>query len=241
MKKIAIAIILTTVFAACSGNQETAEDELVKTVNVETEDITLQPFSRYLKLVGTVESESDVKISSEVSGRIEKYFVEKGDHIEKGEAILKIDDAQLVQERERLEAVTAQARENYERLKRLYKQEGIGSEIDYLNAKYTYQQNKAALEAVKISIAKTTINAPFSATVEEVFLEEGEMAAPGSPLVRLIGTEQLKISTGVPSAYANVVSEGDLAQVWFDFANADTLRLPITFVGKSISEDARTF
>ncbi|HEX6982336.1 MAG TPA: efflux RND transporter periplasmic adaptor subunit [Balneolaceae bacterium] len=240
-QKIIIAIILATVLAGCSGQQQAPEQELVKTVNVETETVELQPFERYLKLVGTVESENDVEISSEVSGRILNYFVEQGDHVEKGEPILKIDDAQLIQERERLEAVTAQAKENYERLMRLYKQEGIGSEIDYLNAKYTYEQSKAALEAVKISIEKTTINAPFSASVEEILLEEGEMAAPGTTLVRLIGTEQLEVSTGVPSAYANVVSEGDIAQVWFDFATADTLQLPISFVGKSISEDARTF
>jgi RND family efflux transporter MFP subunit len=74
-----------------------------------------------------------------------------------------------------------------------------------------------------------------------VFLEEGEMASPGAVLVRLIGTNKLKISTGVPSTYSDVVKKGDEARVWFDFQKADTLRLPITFVGKSIDPQARTF
>jgi RND family efflux transporter MFP subunit len=233
-----LAIIL---FAGCSEEQQATQDELIKTVNVETKTIQQRPFERYLKLVGTVEAQNDVRISAEVTGRINRYFVDQGDEIKKGDPILKIDDSQLIRERERLEAVTAQAKENYERLKRLYEQDSVGSEIEYLNAKYNYEQNKASLEAVKVNIGKTTVNAPFDATVENIFLEEGEMASPGAVLVRLIGTNKLKISTGVPSTYSDVVNKGDRAQIWFDFQKSDTLKLPISFVGKSISPQARTF
>lgn len=235
-------LLITALIAGCSeGEQNTSEEELVKTVNVETRTLERQPFERYLKLVGRVESQNDVRISSEVSGRIIKYYVEQGDEVKKGESILKIDDSQLIRERERLEAVTAQARENYERLERLFKQDSVGSEIEYLNAKYNYQQNKAALEAVKVSIEKTSVTAPFDATIENIFLEEGEMASPGAVLVRLIGTNKLKVSAGVPSTYSDVVKKGDRARIWFDFQRADTLKLPINFVGKSINPQARTF
>lgn len=238
---ILTGILAIMLFTGCSEEQQTTDEELVKTVNVETKTIQQQPFERYLKLVGTVEAQNDVRISAEVSGRITKYFVDQGDEVQQGDPILKIDDSQLIRERERLEAVTAQAKENYERLKRLYEQDSVGSEIDYLNAKYNYEQNKAALESVKVNIGKTTVNAPFDATIENIFLEEGEMASPGAVLVRLIGINKLKISTGVPSVYSNVVNKGDMARIWFDFQQADTLQLPISFVGKSISPQARTF
>lgn len=238
---ILTGILVAVLLIGCSEEQQAPEEELIKTVNVETQTIEPTKFERYLKLVGTVEAQNDVRISAEVSGRIMNYFVEQGDQVKKGDPILKIDDSQLIRERERLDAITAQARENYERLKRLFEQDSIGSEIDFLNAKYNYEQNKASLEAVKVNIAKSTVKAPFDATVEEVVLEEGEMASPGAVLVRLIGTNQLKVSAGVPSIYSDVVTKGDMAQIWFDFQKADTLRLPITFVGKSISPQARTF
>lgn len=238
---ILTGILAVILLSGCSEERPEEQEELLKTVNVETQTIKPQSFERYLKLVGTVEAQNDVQISAEVAGRITKYFVEQGDEIQKGDPILKIDDSQLVRERERLEAVTAQAKENYERLKRLYEQDSVGSEMEFLNAKYNYEQNKASLEAVKVNIDKSTVNAPFDATVENVMLEEGEMASPGTVLVRLIGTNKLKISTGVPSNYSDVVNKGDKAQIWFDFQKADTLRLPITFVGKSISPQARTF
>lgn len=242
IKQLIVTGILTAfLLVGCSEEQSAPQEELVKTVNVETETIKSEPFQRYLKLVGTVESQNDVQISAEVSGRIQKYFVEQGDEVEKGEPILKIDDSQLVREKERLEAVTAQAKENYERLKRLFEQDSVGSEIEYLNAKYDYQQNKASLEAVKVNIDKTTVKAPFDGTVENIMLEEGEMASPGTVLLRLIGVDKFKISTGVPSIYSDIVNRGDQARVWFDYQRADTMQLPITFVGKSISPQARTF
>ena len=241
MRRLLLAGMLLCLMISCSPAPPEPEEEVGRTVNVETQQVEPQAFARYLKLVGTVETPNDVQLSAEVSGQVVTYYKEQGDTVAKGEPILKINDDQLVRERERLEAATAQARENYERLRRLYEEQEIGSEIDYLNARYTYQQNQASLEAVKENIAKTTVTAPFTGQVETILLEEGEMATPGAPLVRLIGTGQLQISAGVPSNFSDVVARGDSTYVWFDFQKTDTLRLPITFVGKSIDPEARTF
>lgn len=241
-KKYIIAIVsVLGIVTACSQEQETPQEELVKTVNVETEILEPKVFNRYLRLVGTVESLNDVQISAEVSGRIEKYYVEKGKQIKKGAPILKIDDDKLLQEKARLEAQTGQAREQYERLKKVFEQDSIGSEIDVINTRSAYQQSKSALESIKVDIKNTTVRAPFDAIFEDRMLEAGEMASPGMALVRIIGREQLKVTAGVPSRFSDVVSPGDEAEVWFDFASSDTLSLPITYVAESIDPQARTF
>lgn len=241
-KKYIIAIVsVLGIVTACSQEQETPQEELVKTVNVETEILEPKVFNRYLRLVGTVESLNDVQISAEVSGRIEKYYVEKGKQIKKGAPILKIDDDKLLQEKARLEAQTGQAREQYERLKKVFEQDSIGSEIDVINTRSAYQQSKSALESIKVDIKNTTVRAPFDAIFEDRMLEAGEMASPGMALVRIIGREQLKVTAGVPSRFSDVVSPGDEAEVWFDFASSDTLSLPITYVAESIDSQARTF
>jgi len=247
MNKVTTTTLLTLfiagLMAGCSQEEQqaAAEEELVKTVNVQTELIQPQPFERYLRLVGTVESENDVFLSAEVSGRIERYFVEKGKRVRKGEPILKIDDDKLLQEKARLEAQTEQAKEQYERLSRVFEQDSIGSEIDVINARANFRQSNSALESILVDIKNTSVRAPFDAVLEDKLLEVGEMASPGVRLVRLIGADNLKVSAGVPSRFADVVNEGDLAQVWFDFEQSDTLSLPITYVGSSIDTQARTF
>ncbi|HLR31859.1 MAG TPA: efflux RND transporter periplasmic adaptor subunit [Fodinibius sp.] len=239
---VALTGMMLLLFVGCSEEEQAATDKAaVKSVTVEARTIQPQKFEQYLKLVGSVEAQNDVRISAEVPGRIERYFVEQGDLVRKGAPLLKIDDSKLQREQARLQAQTRQAREQYERLKKVYEQEGIGSEIDVINAKSTYEQTKAALEAAEVDLRNTTVRAPFDATVEKVLMEQGEMAGTGAALVRLIGNDQLKVSAGVPANYADVVSKGDQAEIWFDYQQADTLHLPISFVGQAIDPQARTF
>lgn len=245
MKHFRIALIFflfAGLLTGCSGEEPaTSEQAETKSVNVETIMIEPQAFEQYLRLVGTVESENDVQISAEVSGRIQQYYVDKGDVVPEGAPILKIDDSRLKQQYAQLEAQVEQTREQYQRLKRVFEQDSIGAEIDVINAKTTYEERKSALEALEVDLKNTTVRAPFTATLDEKMLETGEMATPGAPLVRLIGTRNLQVVAGIPSRYSDAVQTGDPAQIWFDFNTTDTLRLPISYVGQSINEDARTF
>lgn len=236
-----LIVLLLGLATACSQEEEKVTENRVRTVNVVTEKLQPKAFNRYLRLVGTVESQNDVMISAEVSGRIERYYAEKGSLVPKGEAILKIDDTKLLQEKSRLEAQTEQAREQYERLLRVFKQDSIGSEIDVINARSAYRQSKSALESIKVDLDNTTVKAPFDAILEERFLEEGEMASPGAALVRLIGTNNLKVTAGVPARYADVVNEGDNVKLWFDTQESDTLTADIIYVASSVDPQNRTF
>lgn len=239
-----ILLLSALLFAsACSGNgeQDAGNQEVVKSVNVETEVISPQSFESYIQVVGNVFTPDDIMISSEISGRVIKHFVEVGDKVQKGDTILKIDDTRLLQEKKRLEAVTELSRTNYERLQRLYEEEGIGSEMEYLNAKYALEQNQSALQGVKVDLDNTTILAPFDAKVEDLLLDEGEMASPGMQIVRLIGSGRYKVSAGVPARYADVIQARDKVKIWFDSQSPDTITTTISFAGKSINPQNRTF
>src|SRR5699024_6783819 len=238
---ILIGVALLTLVSCSEDEQKETEEASTRQVTVETQIIQRQPFKQYLKLIGSVEAQNDIRISADVSGRIQKYYVEQGDRIRKGTPILKIDDSKLQRERSRLQAQTKQAKEQYQRTKKVYDEDGVGSEIDVINAKAGYQESKAAMESIEVDIGNSTIRAPFDATVEELLMEQGEMASPGSGLVRLIGNNLLKVSAGVPASYADVITKGDKATVWFDVQQADTLHLPITYVAGSIAPQARTF
>ncbi|MTI88627.1 MAG: efflux RND transporter periplasmic adaptor subunit [Balneolaceae bacterium] len=246
MKKfnLLIVLIIGAVVASCSGEEIPATneaEELVKTVNIETRVVEPERFESHLRVVGMVETSNDIQISAEVSGRILNYKVDEGESVKKGQTILKIDDSKLKQERARLEALTAQAKENYERLQKMYEEESIGSEIEYLNARYNYEQNNSALESITVDLNNTSIKAPFDGTVETILLDEGEMASPGVPVVRLIGDKRFIISAGVPARYADVIANGDEVQLWFDTQSSDTLTGSITYVAKSINQQNRTF
>src|SRR5690554_4294605 len=106
--------------AACQADEaEVTSEDLSRSVNVNLEELGLQDFSSYLQLVGNVTSRNDVRVSAEVSGPVREFYKREGSHVQSGEPVLKIDDRRLAQEVRRLEAVTRQSGENYERLRRL--------------------------------------------------------------------------------------------------------------------------
>lgn len=244
MKHVKYLIILLLVPAflySCETEEGEAAEEVVKTVNVETEQIEPEVFESYLRLVGTVITNSDVQVAAEVSGRITEVEKKEGEQIQKGHTVIKVDDRKLQQEVNRLQATTSQARENYERLKRLYEEENIGSEIDYLNAKYNYEQNLAALESLRVDLENTSISAPFTGSIETIYTEVGEMVSPGTPAFRLINKKDKRVLVGVPARYSGSVDLGDTAEVWFDFDTETRYQIPVTFIGGAIDPRNRTF
>lgn len=239
-----ITILAVGIFLiGCGGETQETEtnEELIKTVNITTQVVSPSNFASYVKVVGTVETSNDIMISAEVNGRVIAYQVGEGESVRKGQTIVKIDDSKLKQEKARLEAVTSQTKEQYERLKKVYEEDGIGSELDYLNAKYAYEQSNSALESIKIDIENTSIKAPFNGEVEMKMVEEGEMVSMGTPVVRLIGSDAFKISAGVPARYSDAINSGDQVEVWFDTQVRDTIESSISYVGGSINSQNRTF
>lgn len=236
-------ILLSAVLIASCASEENQQNQETegRTVSVESELIHEDTFESFLRQVGTVTSDQDVIISAEVGGRITEITKREGDRVESGETILKIDDRRLQQELNRLAAATEQSRENYERLKRLYEEDQIGSEIEFLNAKYTYEQNLASFESVKIDLENSTVASPFRGVIENIMLERGEMVSAGTSLIRLISDGGKKVTLGVPARFSNVVDLGDEAEIWFDFEDDKRYNLPITYIGNSIDPQNRTF
>jgi RND family efflux transporter MFP subunit len=223
------------------GEEATPEEERVKTVNVQAYSLQPSQFSSFVDMVGEIQAINDAYLSAEANGNVVRYYVDEGDRVKSGQVIAQIDDSQLKQELNRLQAVTDQARENYERQKRIWLEDSVGSEIQYLNAKYAYEQNKAALESVKVQLSKTKLRSPFDGVLEDKMVETGEMVMPGTRMVRILANDYVKVSAGVPSRYADVVQKGDTAMVWLNTQAPDTLRGPVTFVGSSIDRQSRTF
>ena len=237
-------------FVACSSNEsenvETTEttqpvETLVRIVNVNAEKIAPKEFTSFIRLIGEVKAMNDVKQSSEVSGKLVSYSVKEGQAVKAGDVFAKIDDEMLKKDVERMEAIVSSARENYTRLKELWATDSIGSEIGYLNAKYAYEQNKASLDQLKIQLRKTKMVANINGIIETQFVKAGEMVMPGTPVIRLIGNDKVKIEVGVPANYAGVIKKGDEAIVTFDAYPDREFKTTITMVASSIDTQSRTF
>ena len=146
----------------------------------------------------------------EFSGRIIKVYVNEGDRVNKGQALAKIDDGGLFNELKLVESQTKLTKTIFDRQSKLWNDK-IGSEIQYLESKTNYEIQKNRLESLKQSLAKTTIDAPFSGTIDEIFIEEGNLVSP--PMMpdqgnafRIVNLNELYVEAVIPEIFIGKIT-----------------------------------
>ena len=197
-------------------------------------------FNHYLELQGNVSTKQNLIIYPEYSGILKRVFVKEGQQVSKGQTLAKIDDGGLSQQVAQLQIQAELAKTTFERQERLWNQK-IGSEIQYLQAKSTYEAQEQAVSQLEQQIAKTTVRAPFSGTIDDVITEQGSVVAPGqSQLFRIVNLKNMYIETDVPERYISDVIPGKNVHVEFPVLGK-TMNAKIRQAGNFINPANRTF
>jgi len=163
-------------------------------------------FNHYLELQGNVATKNLLILYPEYSGILSKVFVKEGQRVVKGQLLAKIDDGGLAQQKAQLEIQADLAKTTFERQERLWKQ-NIGSEIQFLQAKSTYEAQSKAINQLNQQLEKTSVRAPFSGTIDDIITEQGSVVGAGqSPLMRIVNLSDMFIETEVPERYLSDVT-----------------------------------
>ncbi len=208
--------------------------------NISTFTAKEDVFNHYLELQGNVSTKQNLIIYPEYSGILTRVFVKEGQQVSKGQMLAKIDDGGLSQQVAQLQIQADLAKTTFERQERLWNQK-IGSEIQYLQAKSTYEAQELAVSQLEQQIAKTTVRAPFSGAIDDVITDQGSVVAPGqSQLFRIVNLKNMYIETDVPERYVSDVISGKNVQVEFPILGK-TMNAKIRQAGNFINPANRTF
>jgi membrane fusion protein (multidrug efflux system) len=226
-----------------SGNADAtgAEADYVKVVNVEIREIEAVDFTSYIRLTAAVEAYADVIVSSQESGVIDRIIVDKGSRVRAGQPIVRIDDETLAAQVDESRASASLARERYERQRQLWEDEGIGSEIAFLQTKFEAQSADARLAFLEARLARHTIKSPITGLLDDRYVDVGEIVAPGTPVARVLTIDRLKVVGGVPERFGPYVTEGGSAVLDFDVLPGASIEGTIAFVGAAVDRQNRTF
>ena len=168
---------------------------LVKTIPVKTES-----FTHYLEIVGNIETKENILISPEASGVLTQLRVKSGQKVSKGQIVAIVDDGGMAAQLEQTKTQLALAKTTYERQQNLWNQK-IGSEIQYLQAKATYEAQEKAVKQMQSMLERTFVKAPFNGTIEDVTVERGQVVSPGTPLMRIVNINNMYVQAQVPETY----------------------------------------
>jgi membrane fusion protein (multidrug efflux system) len=237
-------ILLSLAAWGCGGAQAEGTEESVgytRILNVEVAVVGTRDFDEIISLTGTVQADRDVTVSAQETGVIQEITVEKGSWVQAGQAIFRMDDDLLKAQVDQARAVASLAEETWERRKRLFEEDQVGSELAYLEAKYSAEQARANLALLEERLSRTVIRAPIAGVLDSREIEVGTMVAAGTPVARIVDSNPVKITGGVPERYATDVEPGTPATVSFDVLPDQVFQGRISYVGAVVNPRNRTF
>jgi RND family efflux transporter MFP subunit len=195
--------------ALLKGNKAPESEALVA---VQTLKDTV--FNHYLEVQGSVETKENILVQPEFSGTLTALNVKAGQRVSKGQILGKVDDAGMSQQLASIENQYALAKTTFERQKNLWDKK-IGSEIQFLQAQAQMISAQKSVAQMRAQVAKTVIRAPFSGTIDEVFVERGQVVAPSPQgLMRIVNLSNMYVSTTVPETYIGKLKVGTVVDVF---------------------------
>ena len=218
MKKIiAILSITTVVLTSCGGDKK---EPITKepTIAVKVSGVSENTEGGFITASGKIEAENSANLSTRMMGYVTKIHVKVGQKVGAGQLLVSINNSDLQAKKAQVDASILQAtagynnaKKDYDRFVNLFKQQSASQkELDDMTARY--EMAKAGLEGAKqmrneviSQFSYSNITAPFSGTVTNTFVKEGDMANPGMPLVSVEGATRLQVTA--------MVSENNIAAI----------------------------
>lgn len=204
--------------------------------------VTLAPrhFEHYFEVQGLVEAEKSVTLSAEIAGKIKRIYVSEGQDVRKGQKLMAFDVDMIESSIAATNSQYELAKAVFEKQKRLWEQQ-IGSEVQYLQAKTNAESLEQQLKTMQEQRDMAIVQAPSSGTIDEIFPKEGEMGAPGFPLVRIVNGENAYIVAEVSEKYITQIKRKNPAMINFGLINDDWYPAQVSKVGQYINPANRSF
>lgn len=209
-------LLAVALLTACSKTVEVSYIE---------EQAQLANISTSVTATGTIEPVTKVEVGTQVSGIIDKIYVDYNTQVQKGDIIAELDKTNLLSELESAQSnlSTAQSnlnyqKANYERYKTLY-DKGLISANDYEQARLSYEQavqqvavQKQSVQKAHTNLGYATITAPIDGVVLSKEVEEGQTVASQmtTPTLFIIAQDltDMRVIADVDEADIGEVKEG---------------------------------
>ena len=229
---VVIVIVAVAAWAMSGGKKE--ED-----INFKEEKVALKTLQNSVTATGTIEAVTSVTVGTQVSGIVNKLYVDYNSQVKKGQVIAELDKTNLLSELNTAKANLASAQSslnyqaaNMERYKTLYKK-GLVSADEYENALLTYRQAKEQVASSRENVQRAqtnlgyaTITSPIDGTVISKSVEEGQTVAASfnTPELFTIAKDltNMQVVANVDEADIGNVKEGDRVTFTVDAYPDDT-------------------
>lgn len=210
-----------------------------KVVNVTAAKATRTNFSHFFKIYGSVKTDNNTLVYPTTQGEILSIKVEEGQPVKKGQILVAVDTEIIRKSIDEVKVQIRLAEDVFEKQEKLWKQ-NIGSEMDYLRAKNNLESLNQKLETLNTQVRKSNVTAPFSGTIDEIMVKNGQLVSPGVATMRIVNLDNVYLKADVPEGYIKTIGKGTSVNVKFPSIDLD-VETQINETGRFINPANRTF
>ncbi|MCL9782806.1 efflux RND transporter periplasmic adaptor subunit [Vibrio sp. S4M6] len=206
MIRLANVYLAALVFLIPIGSQAKGPNQ-AQVISVVTEQVATHQVSQNLTLVGKLEAEQSVDVSSEVAGKVDKIAVSENQNVKQGQLLVQLEDNKALAAVAEAKAYLKDEQRKLNEFERLSKRNAITlTEIDAQKA--SVEIGKARLDAANANLSDMYIRAPFNGTIGFISFSRGQYVSLGSELMTLDDLSTMRLDLSVPERYLSKLREG---------------------------------
>ena len=200
-----IGIVLARNKAKIDAAANPEKEKLV--VPVKAYEVQTDTFNTTFSITGTTVPVHEVKIASEVQGKLVGLYIKNGDMVRAGQIIAALDASAYNMQLTSIDASIAKAKLDLQRFTRLVELGGA-TQMQVESRELEIKSYEAQRKQVLDQIDHMKITAPFSGKIENVSVEPGSFVSFGTVLGQLIDNSSLKINVYLSEQEAFKVKQG---------------------------------
>jgi RND family efflux transporter MFP subunit len=234
LRLLALAVPLLLLTVACRPRAASHPAPAAPPIRVQTASahVVAEPLRQ--ELPATVRPADRAVLAAKVMGVIAEFSLQLGQRVEQGELIARISAGEIAARVEQARAADRQAARDLQRETELLARNAATAEsVRALEDRL--MMTRALLAEAETMYSYTRILAPFSGVVARKLANEGDLAAPGQPLVEIERSGALRLELDIPDGLARHLRVGASLE-----ADLDGTRVQARLAEISAAADPRT-
>jgi RND family efflux transporter MFP subunit len=216
--QIAGALVIAGSIGVALANNKSKIDAAAQPVKdnaiipVKIAEVITDSFNTAFTVNGTTSPTKEVKIASEVQGKLVNLYIKNGDVVRKGQVIAQLDAGVFYAQLNSIESSLAKAQLDINRYTHLIELGGA-TPMQLESVKLQYASLQAQKKEIAQQIGHMQILSPFSGKIENVTVETGSFVSYGTILAQLIDNSALKINVYLSEQEAVKATTGQAVTV----------------------------
>lgn len=236
---LSLALAALTISMGCSRHERaSANSAALPAVRVKITQAHFELIPELTEITGLVRPLHRATLAAKLMGSIEALPVTLGQRVQAGDILAKISAGEISARLAQAQAQRDQANHDLTRERDLLPQHASTADLVHSLTTRVALADATVREA-EIMLSYAIIRAPFDGVIAHKFVEVGDLAAPGVPLIEIEGASAFQIEAGIPDSLLGTLTPGTLANIAIPSAHL-TFTAALTELSSAADAQAHT-